>query len=143
MVDPRYPEPGSNDDNNRQWTVLIYMAGDNNLSEECVYSLIEAKEALTDYHNKLAVLAQFDPSGVLAETKRYLLRSKEKPLEKDAEKTGWKASETNTGEPHNLLEFLRWGMSSIRLSIRWWCLSDTAAARTMISCCATTIRPML
>ena len=95
----------------REWTVLIYMAGDNNLSEECVFSLTEIKDALPDSHPKLAVLAQFDPSGVLAETKRYLLRSNKFTLDEDAEQTGWKVRETNTGEPQNLLEFLRWGIS--------------------------------
>jgi len=95
----------------RIWTVLIYMAGDNNLSEECVYALTQAKEALTNESDKLAVLAQFDPSGVHAETKRYLLRSKTKPLNEDADIIGWKARETDTGEPLNLLEFIRWGIA--------------------------------
>ncbi len=95
----------------RVWTVLLYMAGDNNLSEECVYALTEAKEALTDKFDELAVLAQFDPSGVRAETRRYLLRSPNFTLQEDAELTGWTARETDTGEPHNLLEFIRWGIS--------------------------------
>lgn len=94
----------------RIWTVLLYMAGDNNLSEECVYGLTEAKESLTDSPCKLAVLAQFDPSGVRTETRRYLL-SKTRTLREDADATGWKARETDTGEPHNLLEFIRWGFA--------------------------------
>ena len=101
----------------RKWTVLLYMAGDNNLSEECVYALTEIKEALPREYQKQAVLAQFDPSGVRTSTKRYLLRSNGTPqqpgttLEEDAEETGWRARETDTGEPHNLLEFIRWGIS--------------------------------
>ena len=94
----------------RIWTILIYMAGDNNLSEECVYALTEAKEALTNEFDKLAVLAQFDPSGVRTETRRFLLRSRTKTLTEDAEIVGWKARETDTGEPLNLLEFIRWGI---------------------------------
>jgi len=112
MSDPK--PPNSNSDwikPKRKWTVLLYMAGDNNLSEECVYSLTQVKEALTDDDTKLAVLAQFDPAGVRAQTKRYLLGSKSRPLDDDAKATGWKAQETDTGEPHNLLEFLRWGIS--------------------------------
>ena len=94
----------------RKWTVMIYLAGDNNLSEECVYNLTEAKQALPENYGKLEVLAQFDPAGVRGETYRYRLR-KNTTLEDDAEATGWKAHETNTGEPHNLLDFLRWGTS--------------------------------
>ncbi|HJY30840.1 MAG TPA: hypothetical protein VJ306_22590, partial [Pyrinomonadaceae bacterium] len=56
-----------------KWTVLLYMAGDNNLSEECVYSLTMIREALPENSTKLAVLAQFDPAGVRAQTKRYRL----------------------------------------------------------------------
>jgi hypothetical protein len=96
----------------RKWTVLIYMAGDNNLSEEMVYSLTEAKDALTDNDDQLAVLAQFDPAGVRVQTRRYRLRgSKTQSLKQDAIATRWTASETDTGEPQNLLEFVRWGMS--------------------------------
>ncbi len=96
----------------RIWTVLLYMAGDNNLSEECVYSLIEAKNSIDETNIKLTVLAQFDPSGVTAQTKRYKLRSNRYTLNEDADETGWTARETDTGEPHNLLEFIRWGIST-------------------------------
>lgn len=100
-----------------QWTVLIYMAGDNNLSEEMVYSLTQAKEALTNNDDKLSVLAQFDPAGVRAQTRRYRLRPppetpKGTALNEDAEVTGWTANETDTGEAQNLLDFVRWGMSA-------------------------------
>src|SRR5689334_7158857 len=108
------PTPDDDSDSastRRKWTVLIYMAGDNNLSEECVYSLTEIKQALPANYDKLAVLAQFDPAGVRAQTKRYLLRSPQTTLQQDADATRWKAQETDTGEPQNLLEFLRWGIS--------------------------------
>lgn len=97
------------------WTLLIYMGGDNNLTEECVYALTEIKGAIDDSITKLNVLAQFDPSGVLAETKRYKLRGAPKfSLEDDARLTGWKATETDTGEPQNLTDFIRWGMSNYK-----------------------------
>jgi hypothetical protein len=94
-----------------KWTVLLYMAGDNNLSEECVYSLTMIREALPENSTKLAVLAQFDPAGVRAQTKRYRLRAG-KTLNEDAAATGWKAQETYSGEPQNLLDFVRWGIST-------------------------------
>lgn len=89
-----------------EWTVLLYMAGDNNLSEECVYSLTEIKEALTD-DKGLKVVAQFDPSGLRAGTKRFELHSMKTTLDEDVI---WETRETDTGEPHNLLEFIRWGI---------------------------------
>jgi hypothetical protein len=117
--DPQYTETSSNGDKTpstepkKEWTVMIYMAGDNNLSEECVYNLTEAKAALTEGYDKLAVLAQFDPAGLRAETHRYRLTPTTTPGHQRLidDRTGWKAHETETGEPRNLLEFLRWGIS--------------------------------
>jgi len=108
------PDPQNNGKANpdqwlKEWTVLLYMAGDNNLSEECVYALTEIKEGLTD-NPRLSVLAQFDPSGLRAKTRRFELHSaKTTPLSKDVR---WEARETDTGEPNNLLEFIRWGIST-------------------------------
>ncbi|MCM3874093.1 MAG: clostripain-related cysteine peptidase [Pyrinomonadaceae bacterium] len=106
------------EDNSRKWTIMVYMAGDNNLSEECVYSLTEMKEGLVPT-NDLTVVAQFDPSGVKTRTRRYLLRpaasSPGHPgtsLEEDA--LPWTAAETNTGEPANLLDFMRWGIAEYK-----------------------------
>ena len=96
-----------------EWTVLLYMAGDNNLSEECVYALMEIKDALAD-NPRLKVVAQFDPAGRRAETKRYELHPHPHSLEHDARKTRWRTKETDTGEPSNLLDFLRWGMPTFR-----------------------------
>jgi len=93
----------------KEWTVLLYMAGDNNLSEECVYALNEIKEGLTD-NPRLSVLAQFDPSGLRATTKRFELGPiATSTLDEDVR---WQARETDTGEPNNLLEFIRWGIST-------------------------------
>ena len=91
-----------------EWTVLLYMAGDNNLSEECVYALTEIKEGLTD-NPRLSVLAQFDPAGPRAATRRFELHSTATSLDDDVR---WEARETDTGEPNNLLEFIRWGIST-------------------------------
>jgi hypothetical protein len=106
----------------KEWTVLLYMAGDNNLSEECVYALNEIKEGLSD-NPRLSVLAQFDPSGLRATTKRFELR----PIGTSSldEDVRWQARETDTGEPNNLLEFIRWGISTYPAK---------QLARTMTSC---------
>ena len=108
------PNNGNNDKVNHdqwppyEWTVLLYMAGDNNLSEECVYALNEIKEGLDD-NPRLSVLAQFDPSGLRAATRRFELHSTATSLSDDVR---WEARETDTGEPSNLLDFIRWGIST-------------------------------
>lgn len=54
-------------------TVMIYLAGDNNLSEECVYALAELKKALPP-DGTLRVLAQYDPGDEFLPTQRYRIR---------------------------------------------------------------------
>jgi len=51
------------------WTVIVYLAGDNNLTTECMFALTEMKKAaLTkDVH----VVAQFDPSDPYLPAHRY------------------------------------------------------------------------
>lgn len=57
---------------NAAWTVMVYLAGDNNLSTECMFALTEMKQAnLGKYVN---VIAQFDPSDPQLPTHRYVIR---------------------------------------------------------------------
>src|SRR4030095_721605 len=50
---------------NRKWNVMVYLAGDNNLSEEMVHDLQEMQRAgaPADFKKKVRVVAQFDPRG--------------------------------------------------------------------------------
>ena len=41
------------------WTVMVYLAGDNNLTDESVFALTEMKQVNTD--DRIAVIAQLDP----------------------------------------------------------------------------------
>jgi hypothetical protein len=52
-----------------EWTVMVYMAGDNSLSAECIWALTEMKKAASS--DQINVIAQFDPSDGLARTRRY------------------------------------------------------------------------
>jgi hypothetical protein len=86
----------------RKWTVMVYLAGDNNLDGAGVVDLMEMKKAGSA--DDVAVVAQFDRSGVKEQTKRYFLR-----------KGGTLASdvvgdlgETNTGDPKVLEDFMLW-----------------------------------
>ena len=43
-----------------QWTVMLYMAGDNNLSGDCVRALMNIKDV--DTGRRIHVIAEFDPN---------------------------------------------------------------------------------
>lgn len=61
----------------KAWTVMVYLAGDNNLSAECVYALTEMKKAnLTD---RINVIAQFDPQDPQLPTLRYKITNDAAP----------------------------------------------------------------
>jgi len=85
-----------------QWTVLVYLAGDNNLDRAGVADLTEMKTAGST--PDVNVLAQFDRAGRGA-TNRYLLR-KGTPLAKDVVQS---LGETNCGDPAVLQDFIAWG----------------------------------
>ena len=51
------------------WTVMVYLAGDNNLSTECMFALTEMKGAALS--KDLNVIAQFDPSDPYLPSHRY------------------------------------------------------------------------
>jgi hypothetical protein len=55
----------------RKWTIMIYMAGDNNLDAEGIIDLQESKRiGSTD---EVAILAQFDRAQANMRTHRYFL----------------------------------------------------------------------
>ncbi len=90
-----------------QWTVMVYMAGDNGVllaepMETAGYEdLKEMKQAGSTDH--VHVLTQFDTKGD-HKTYRYRLRAGT-TLEEDLVQT---ISETNTGDPTNLVDFIVW-----------------------------------
>ena len=51
------------------WTVMVYLAGDNNLTSECMFALTEMKGAALS--KDLNVVAQFDPSDPYLPSHRY------------------------------------------------------------------------
>src|SRR5881628_362305 len=59
----------------KNWTLMVYFAGDNNLSEEMIYAIKEMyRVGVTE---DVAVIVQFDPSAIGAPVRRYLI-SREK-----------------------------------------------------------------
>ena len=93
--------------NGREWTVMIYMAGDNNLDAEGKPDLYEMKRVGST--DRVAILAQFDRAGTGNLTHRYYLRhwGESRRLSNDIVDT---LGEGNTGRPEELTEFITWGM---------------------------------
>ncbi len=90
----------------RKWTVMVYLAGDNNLDSAGVADLAEMKKVGSN--NDMAVLAQFDGFGSRGRTKRYYLR-KGGTLDADVAAD---LGETNTGDPAVLRDFLLWALQT-------------------------------
>lgn len=85
------------------WTVMVYLAGDNDLDSAGAVDLGEMKQVGSS--DKLNLLAQFDRAGPRTETRRYFLR-KGTSVGKDAVMG---LGETNMGDPKVLQDFLVWG----------------------------------
>jgi len=90
----------------RKWTVMVYLAGDNNLDGAGVVDLTEMKKAGSN--SDMAVVAQFDRLGTKGHTKRYFLR-KGGALTTDVVAD---LGETNTGDPAVLRDFMLWTMQT-------------------------------
>jgi hypothetical protein len=88
--------------NKKSWTVMVYMAGDNNMDPNGVTDLLEMKKVGST--KDVNVIAQFDRATGHA-AKRYYLR-KGGTVDQDAVAT---LGTVNTGDPKNLLDFIRWG----------------------------------
>jgi len=92
-----------------QWTVMIYMAGDNGIlfaepMESAGYQDLKEMKAVGS-SDKVHILAQFDTKDNRS-TYRYRLRA-DTSLEEDLVQT---IGETDTGDPANLVDFVAWAM---------------------------------
>jgi cysteine peptidase C11 family protein len=90
----------------RQWTVMIYMAGDNTLDGSVSADLQEMKSVGSG--PEVNVVAQVDRAGSKKVTTRYLLR-KRTPLTRDRIMA---LGETNTGDPAVLKDFIVWATTN-------------------------------
>ena len=63
------------------WTVMVYLAGDNNLTTECMFALTEMKGAALS--TDMNVIAQFDPSDPYLPSHRYEINLDNKNLYQD------------------------------------------------------------
>lgn len=87
----------------RKWTIMLYLAGDNNLDANGMIDILEMKKVGSTAGFNLIV--QFDRSGEGIPTKRYYLKKGTSLQDDVVESLG----ETNTGKPDVLLDFIKWG----------------------------------
>lgn len=87
----------------KKWTVMVYLAGDNDLESAGSVDLAEMKQIGSN--DDLNIIAQFDRAGSKAQTRRYYLR-KGTQLGRDIVQS---LGETNMGSPKVLRDFLEWG----------------------------------
>jgi hypothetical protein len=90
----------------KQWTVMVYLAGDNNLDSAGVIDLKEMKTVGST--DRMNVIAQFDREGKELSTNRYYIR-KGGTLAKDVVGS---LGETNMGDPRLLEDFIKWGIKN-------------------------------
>ncbi len=89
----------------KPWTVMVYMAGDNNLDPEGLKDLKEMKKVGST--DKVNIIAQFDrASGHIA--KRYFLRKGGQVSDDAVVSLG----KVNTGDPKRLMDFITWGIQN-------------------------------
>lgn len=91
----------------KHWTVMVYLAADNNLRDFGVFSLQQMKAVSNENIN---VLAEFD-TGPMYESKRFHFKG-DTPytsINNDLVQTFRPA---NAGDPDNLIEFIRWGVEN-------------------------------
>src|SRR5262249_50867813 len=88
----------------KQWTVMVYLAGDNNLDGAGVGDLAEMKTVGST--RDISVVAQFDRAGRNVQTNRYFLQ-KGTTLAHDVVTS---LGETDTGDPRVLRDFVEWAV---------------------------------
>jgi hypothetical protein len=88
------------------WTVLVYLAGDNNLDAAGAVDLKEMKSVGSS--DAVNVVVQFDRAGSRGTTKRYRARKGTTVAADVVQDLG----ETNCGDPAVLYDFLAWGVET-------------------------------
>lgn len=89
----------------REWTILVYLGGDNDLEERCLDDLREMKTVGSS--DSVAIVAQIDRMSDSV-TRRYFVRAGA-ALEDDLLQ---ELPEINTGDPATLVDFVRWATDS-------------------------------
>ncbi len=89
----------------KKWTILVYLAGDNNLDEAGAQDIAEM--AKVGSNNDVNIVVQFDRAGTAGTQRLYITKGGGYPKD-SVENLG----ETNTGDPKILVDFLKWGITT-------------------------------
>ena len=103
MKKPKPSATANKPANLADWTILIYMAGDNDLDDFGGDDIAEMKKVGSS--DRIHVLVQRDTAAAGVPAKRYRVR-KGTSAEADVVQS---IGETNTGDPKVLADFLKWG----------------------------------
>jgi len=105
LIHPKKEEGKMAQEMKKQWTVMVYLAGDNNLDSAGVVDLKEMKKVGST--KEINVIVQFDREGKDMATNRYYIQ-KGGALAKDKVAS---LGETNMGDPGVLRDFIKWGIA--------------------------------
>jgi hypothetical protein len=102
-----------------RWTVLVYLAGDNNLAEECAFAISEMKQADYIKDDRMQILVQFDPKASRLPTQRFSIKdeiahpiSESRKSQHAGPNPRYRLGETYTGSPRTLYDFIAWGIQT-------------------------------
>ena len=90
----------------RDWTLMVYLCGDNNLSSAGTVDLKEMKTVGST--DRVNVVVQYDRAGHKVQTMRYYLRKKTSLADDVVARVG----ETNMGDPKVLEDFVTWATTT-------------------------------
>jgi hypothetical protein len=88
----------------REWTILVYLAADNDLSAQALVDLKGMKRGARS--SSISVLAELDPRPKGSPSRRFML-APGGTLESDVVA---ELGETNSGDPRTLAKFFRWAL---------------------------------
>lgn len=90
----------------KPWTVIIYMAADNNL-HYFAWKNLKQMEQIGSNEN-LNIIVQLNTPGYLNPTKRYIIKKGRRILTQDNTSP---SSKLNSGSPHTLIDCVKWGVT--------------------------------
>lgn len=112
-----------NEQEQKKWTVMIYMAGDNNLSVDMVYSLKEIRESISENNHKINLLVYYDGNAIDMPTLYCDFTDFDKPFYTQPSKTVRRDVARNEGGNPPPADEVSSKMYSLTNFVDW-CVSD-------------------
>lgn len=113
----------SNEQIKKKWTVMVYMAGDNNLSIDMVYSLKEIREAIKQKNHEINLLVYYDGNALDMPTLYCDFTDFDKPFYTQPFKTVRRNTARGEDSTHPLADEVSAKFYSLTNFVDW-CVSD-------------------